>query len=201
MSLVDTSRYNELPSLEEAALRRQTENIDELIKGPIRDVFISHGVQDTLTLYLQHRHHCVHENEAIIKVQGTAHLMSQEEIKDIQGIGNKVVPTTWMGPNMLPMEFSVMQNSDENPTVPPNLVTDLSNVLASNGCEGLFGIDTLAAKNWTELTIGNASVVVPSNGKDRDEDYIPVAFAFDKNVPGFRVHGRCGSDHKHTSKP
>ncbi|KAL2059742.1 hypothetical protein VTL71DRAFT_10234 [Oculimacula yallundae] len=201
MGLVDTIRYNELPSLEEASLRRQTENIDELIRGPIRDVFLRHGVQDMLTLYLQHRHHTVLENEAVIKVQGTAHLMNQDEMNDIQGIGNKVVPTTWMGPNLLPMEFSVMQNSDETPTVSPNLVADLSEVLAANGCEGLFGIDTLAATNWTELTVGNASVVVPSNGNDREEDYYPVAFAFDKNTPGFRVHGKCGKDHKHSSKP
>lgn len=31
--------------------------------------------------------------------------------------------------------------------------------------------------------------------------YIPVAIAFDEEKPGFRVHGNCGTDHKHTSKP
>jgi hypothetical protein len=87
------------------------------------------------------------------------------------------------------------------PVLPPDFIVDLTNILALNDCEGLFGIDTLGGENWTELTISNASVVVPSNGRDREEAYIPVAFAFDDNTPGFRVHGRCGTDHKHTSKP
>lgn len=91
-------------------------------------------------------------------------------------------------------------NSDNSPTIPPELIAEMTDVLALNGCEGLFGIDSLLEDDWTELSIGDASVVVPSNGKER-EAYIPVAFAFDYEKPGFRVHGKCGVDHKHTSKP
>lgn len=65
---------------------------------------------------------------------------------------------------------------------------------------GLFGIDTLVDRDWAELTIGNSSDVVPSKGGE-SEDYIPVSFAFDDKRPGYRVHGKCGTDHKHTSKP
>ena len=81
-----------------------------------------------------------------------------------------------------------------------NFIETLTDVLATNGCEGLFGIDTLAEEDWTEINIGNASVVVPSNDQVREE-YIPVAFKFDDKTPGFRVHGKSGSNHKHTSKP
>ena len=63
-----------------------------------------------------------------------------------------------------------------------------------------FGIDTIAAKDWAEATIGNASVVVPCKDEPH-ERYIPVALAFDNQKPSFRVHGRCGSNHTHTSKP
>ena len=92
-------------------------------------------------------------------------------------------------------------NRANTPVVPPDFIAELTSVLASNGCEGLFGIDTLVENDWTELTIGNASVVVPSNGKESEEAYILVAFAFDDKKPGFMVHGRCGDDHRHTSRP
>ena len=85
--------------------------------------------------------------------------------------------------------------------VSPDFVAEFTNVLASNGCEGLFGIDTLVDNDWTELKIGNASIVVPSNGKDKEETYIPVAFAFDDQKPGFKIHGKCRVNHAHTSKP
>lgn len=76
-------------------------------------------------------------------------------------------------------------------------------VLANNGCEGLFGIDTLAKNNWSEMKVGDASVVVASNDTEtyNQDKFIPVAFAFDKEKPKFKVHGRCGKDHKHSSKP
>jgi hypothetical protein len=87
------------------------------------------------------------------------------------------------------------------PVVALDLIADLTNVLASNGCKRLFSIDILAEEDWTELTIGNACAVVPSDGREREEAYIPVAFAFDDKTPSFRVHGKCSSNHKHTSKP
>jgi hypothetical protein len=54
------------------------------------------------------------------------------------------------------------------------------------------------------MSIGDASVVVPSNDSDGyDQDkFILVAFTFDEENPKFKVHGRCGKDeHKHSSKP
>jgi hypothetical protein len=92
-------------------------------------------------------------------------------------------------------------NRASTPTLSADFITELADMLASNGCEGLFGIDTLADNDWTELSIENASVVVPSNGNEREDSCIPVAIAFDEKNPGFRVHGKCGKDHKHTSKP
>jgi hypothetical protein len=82
-------------------------------------------------------------------------------------------------------------------------VQEFLSVLANNGCEGLFGIDTLAKNNWSEMKIGDASVVVPSNDSETysQDKFIPVAFAFDKEKPEFKIHGKCGKDHKHSSKP
>jgi hypothetical protein len=77
-------------------------------------------------------------------------------------------------------------------------------VLALNKCNGLFGIDTNAKGAWTEVSIGNASVVMPSNDSNSyDQDkFIPVAFMFDKENPKFKAHGKCGKGgHKHSSKP
>lgn len=67
----------------------------------------------------------------------------------------------------------------------------------------MFGIDTIAKYDWSEMTIGDASVVVPNNDSDNYDHgkFIPVASAFDKEKPEFRVHGKCGTNHKHTSKP
>lgn len=61
-------------------------------------------------LYLQHRHHSVGADEAVVKVEGTAHLMDEQAMKDIISFGNQVVPTTWMtsGDRVLPMEYTVV---------------------------------------------------------------------------------------------
>ena len=58
-------------------------------------------------------------------------------------------------------------NWAKTPVVSPDFIAELTNVLASNGCEGLFGTDSLVDDNWAKLTIGNVSVIVPSNGKER----------------------------------
>jgi hypothetical protein len=81
-------------------------------------------------------------------------------------------------------------------------LSDFLSVLALNGCDGLFGIDTIAKVAWSEISIGDASVVVPSNDSDgfNQDKFIPVAFVFDEK-PKFRVHGKYGKDHKHSSKP
>ncbi|KAL8895228.1 MAG: hypothetical protein Q9207_008251 [Kuettlingeria erythrocarpa] len=194
MPLIDNTHYNELPSLETAYTRRKAKHIDNLIQGRLRDVFIKYGAHKAFALYLQHRHHRLGSNEAVVKVHGTAHLMNDEDLDDIETMGNKIIPATWMGRDMLAMEANT-------PVIPPHFVAELDHLLTLNGCKGLFGIDTLAVNDWTEITIGNASVVVPSNGEETEEAYIPVAFAFDDRKPGFRVHGKCGKDHKHTSKP
>ncbi|KAI0436239.1 hypothetical protein F4803DRAFT_542987 [Xylaria telfairii] len=201
MALVDSALYNSLPSLEEANAEREAQNLDKLIQGQIRDVFIKYGAQKAFTLYLQHGHHQLRDNEAIVKVQGTAHLMDGQQMNDIERVGNKLVPTTWMGNTLVPMEFAVVPTSVSTPTFAPGFIAELADILTSNGCNGLFGIDTLNQNDWTELSIGNASVVVPSNGNEREDSYIPVAIAFDEKNSGFRVHGKCGKDHKHTSKP
>lgn len=53
--------------------------------------------------------------------------------------------------------------------------------------------------DWAEIKIGEASVVVRSNSNELD-GFIGVSFAFSDD-PEFRMHGKCGRDHKHTSKP
>ncbi|KAG6017605.1 hypothetical protein E4U43_000738 [Claviceps pusilla] len=201
---IDSVQYNNLSSLEEAnqSLKALPVNI---INGPIRDVFLKYAADLTFCLYLQHRHHTVAANEAVVKVEGTAHLMDDQTINDIISFGNRVVPTTWMTAcnKVLPMEFAAIPASVDSPVPSAEFIHEFLSVLASNGCEGLFGIDTLAKHNWSEMKIGDASVVVPSkDGETYDQEkFIPVAFAFDKDKPQFRVHGKCGTDHKHTSKP
>lgn len=242
-ALVDFVRYNDLPSLEETISRQvctdpclpicnadqtiiQAPSVDDTINGPIRDLFLNHGANIAFCLYRQHRHHTVGADEAVVKVEGTAHLMDSQAVKDIVSFGNKVVPTTWMtsGGKVLPMEFAVIpagyvvflyfsswvlgplfdfMTRMTAPVPTAAFCSEFLSVLAENGCEGLFGIDTMAKGAWSEMKIGDASVVVSSNDSDGyDQDrFIPVAFAFDEEKPKFRVHGKCGTDHKHTSKP
>ncbi|MCJ1355610.1 MAG: hypothetical protein MMC33_005602 [Icmadophila ericetorum] len=131
-ALVDHVRYNDLPSLEEANVSRQVyssvfttvamltawslvqlPHVDDIINGPIRDVFLRHVTHLTLCLYLQHRHHTVGADEAVVKVEGTAHLMDGQTVKAIVSFGNKVVPATWMTSDghVHPMEFSVVPDN------------------------------------------------------------------------------------------
>ncbi|XWW98376.1 hypothetical protein V2A60_006376 [Cordyceps javanica] len=204
-AIIDRIYYNGLPSLAEANISCQTPSIDAIINGPIRDVFLRHGAHELFCLYLQHRHHSVGADEAVVKVQGTAHLMDEQAIEDIMAFGNKVVPTTWMtsGNKVLPMEYTVVPAGTTMPRPAAAFLAEFVSVLVSNGCSDIFGIDTIAKNAWSEIKIGDASVVVPSNdstGYD-DDKFIPVAFAFGEEDPKFRVHGKCKSNHKHASKP
>jgi hypothetical protein len=81
---------------------------------------------------------------------------------------------------------------------------DFLSVLALNRCNGLFGINTIAKGAWTKMSIGDASVMMPSNNSDgyNQNKFIPVAFTFNEKNPKFRVHGKCGKgEHKHSLKP
>lgn len=93
-----------------APTHSQAPLVDDIINGPIRDVFLKHASHLTFCLYLQHRHHTVSAEEAIVKVGGTAQLMDNQAVEEIVSLGNKVVPTTWMtsGGKVLPMEFTVV---------------------------------------------------------------------------------------------
>ena len=88
----------------------QAPSVDDIINGPIRDVFLKHAAHLALCLYLQHRNHTVGTDEAVVKVEGTGHLMDGQAVKDIVSFGNEVVPTTWVasGGQVLPMEFAVV---------------------------------------------------------------------------------------------
>lgn len=83
---------------------------EELITGPIRDVFIKHDAHRDFCLYLQHRHHQVNEGEAIVKVKGTAYLANDDQMKDFLSLGNKIVPMTWMttAQEVVPMELAAV---------------------------------------------------------------------------------------------
>ncbi|KAI0107228.1 hypothetical protein GGR51DRAFT_559567 [Nemania sp. FL0031] len=204
-TLVDHVRYNNLPSLEEAnASLENSIGIKDVMNGPIRDAFLEYGVAETHCLYLQHRHHTMKATQAVVKVAGTAHLMDSHAMEDIFSVGNKIVPATWMvcDGDLHPMELAVVPEAATTPDLREPFRLKLLSILSSNNCGDLFGIDSIAKENWSELKIGDASVVIPSQDMDGHDhgDFIPVAFAFDTKDPKFRVHGKCKKDHKHTSK-
>jgi hypothetical protein len=58
------------------------------------EVFLKHAVHITLCLYLQHCHHTISADEAVVKVEGMAHVMDRRTEDDLESLRNKVVPTT-----------------------------------------------------------------------------------------------------------
>lgn len=101
---------------------------------------------------------------------------------------------------MLPI-LTDRRNRPIDRTISPVFVADLANVLSSVQCDGLFGIETLSGRNTAEFHIGEASVVVPSNGHESEKDWVEVAFAFDDDTVPFRVCRRCHKGNKHGTKP
>ncbi|KAF8955184.1 hypothetical protein BDZ97DRAFT_1927208 [Flammula alnicola] len=108
--LVDHVHYIDLPSLVDVHISLQAPFIENVINGPIWDVFLKHTTHLTFYLYFQHCHHAVSANEAIVKVEGTAHLINGQVLKDIASFRNKVIPTTWMTSRgqVILMEFTVV---------------------------------------------------------------------------------------------
>ena len=78
------------------------------MKGPIRDVFIEHRVHKAFSLYQQHRHHWLHDDQAIVKIHGTVHVVNSEHMKAIKETGNMAVVSTWMNSGLVPIEYSVV---------------------------------------------------------------------------------------------
>ncbi|KAF4447922.1 3-hydroxybutyryl- dehydratase [Fusarium albosuccineum] len=107
--------YNQLPTLQEAedkVKRVTTKSIpfENLLNGPIRDVFLKHGCEKAFCAFLQHAHHHLEEGEAIVKVNDTGHLMNQQAMNDLVLASNKIVPTTWMVTidGIAPMELAAV---------------------------------------------------------------------------------------------
>ncbi|KAJ7126490.1 hypothetical protein C8R46DRAFT_59590 [Mycena filopes] len=210
-AILNRQLYNSLTSLEEAhsAIVANEAEIMKVINGPVRDLFLKHAVGHLFTLYLQHRHHTLSEGEAVVKVQGTAHVMDDETIAQVAQTGNSTMPTTWMimDGQIHPMEFSVVEAASVGDGAEPSAKfgEELATLLADAGCANLFGVDSVAPQDWAEMSVGGASVVVPYNpgisASKADEDYISVSYIFDHREDKVRVHGKCKVDHKHTSKP
>lgn len=203
-ALVEPALYNSLLSLSEAEETQQALNVKDLLNGPLRDVFLKHGIENAFCPYLQHAHHSINIGEAVVKVEGTAHVMDQSNLQELASFGNRIAPTTWMtkGDKVLPMEFAVVP-LDATIAVPTAaFLADFLATLLAYGCVGVLGLDTRYKCDWAETKLGEASVVVPSHGTGYDkEKFIPVSFAFEKDKSGFKVHGKCGKDHRHSSKP
>ncbi|KAM0256275.1 hypothetical protein ACHAPA_012225 [Fusarium lateritium] len=208
-ALVKPTLYNSLPSLAQAEEKQQfvrwTLGFNEILSGPVRDVFLKHSPELLFSAYLQHAHHTLRDGEAVVKVEGTAHVMADQDIQGLVSFGNKVIPSTWMtiDGKVLPMEYSILPNGAVAPMPSEAFLADLTTVLAENYCEGLLGLDTIGKHDWVEASIGQASVVVPSNGNQSNaKDFIDVSFAFDPDRSGFKVHGRCNwGNHTHSRKP
>lgn len=83
---------------------------DHLLNGPIRDVFLKHGCEDAFCLILQHAHHHIKDGEAIVRVNGTGHLMGQQAMDDVASCNNKIVPAAWMTSTagIAPMELAAV---------------------------------------------------------------------------------------------
>lgn len=88
----------------------QALNINDVLNGPLKDVFLKYGVENDFCPYLQHAHHNIESGEAVVKVEGTAHVMDQSNLQELASFGNKITPTTWMtsGNKILPMEFAAV---------------------------------------------------------------------------------------------
>lgn len=81
-------------------------------------------------------------------------------------------------------------------------MSDLLSVLEEFNCQGLLRIETVQQRDWAEFNIGEASVVVGNgpNGATLPLDFVPVAFAFSENEQGYRMHGVCGKEVRHTDE-
>jgi hypothetical protein len=107
----------------------------------------------------------------------------------------------YLAPDIILLVLTDRRNRSTVPTVSQAFAVELANVLSSVQCEGLFGIDTLGEGNTAEFHIGEASVVVASNGLENENDWVEVAFAFDDERVPFRVHRKCHRGNTHATKP
>lgn len=86
--------------------------MQKAMQGPIREIFLRHEMEKKYNLYLQHAHHELPKQHAMVKIEGTAHIMSATELEQLALLGRKIVPTTWMSSpheeTLVPMEYTTI---------------------------------------------------------------------------------------------
>ena len=162
-----TEAYNSLPTLYEAGKSFKAQDAEKQIRGPIRDMFMKHGVYDVYGLALLHKHFGMKEDQRLVEYGPVSTAWSVDpcapQIAD--KYGGHIVPRSYRFKDKakVPYEFAFTSNKWEEPDH-PEFFGDLENLLVNLQMQDLFGVRLLEShdNNLTvEVTEGRNNVMIP----------------------------------------
>lgn len=186
------STYSQLPPLTLARDMFEARNTKKHLAGPIRDVFLKHGMENEYGVSLLHRHFDMEPKERLVEYHDVSTpwvLDSNESVVPV--LGGYVVPQNFKVDNgkLSPFEFAMQYDQPAGTPVPTEFVQDLAQVLDAGDLSGVLGLRKRSPESdlTLEVTQGRANIMVSGKGSN-----MPVVEAFWTFSEGVDAEAVCG---------
>lgn len=179
--------YESLPPLTLAHDKFEESDSSTHLKGPIRDVFLKHSMQERYGVSLLHRHFDMDPEERLVEYHdvSTPWRLSNTEDPVVPALGGYIVPQNFKleGGKSTPFEFAMQYEKPESDDdASPEFLNDLSQVLETHNLSNVLGLRRRSPETdlTLEVTQGRANIMVLP-GKT-DEPVIEAFWTFGEGV-------------------
>ncbi|TKA65910.1 hypothetical protein B0A55_10495 [Friedmanniomyces simplex] len=166
------STYGSLPPLTLAHDMFEARDTTTKMKGPIRDVFLKHGMHDRYGVSLLHKHFDLAPNERLVEYHdvSTPWTLSNTDDHEIPTLGGYVVPQNYKleDGKLAPFEFAMQYERPNGTDAGPEFLRDLSRVLEEHNLTNVLGLRKRPPPSdlTLEVTQGRANIMVPPSAAD-----------------------------------
>lgn len=180
--------YSSLPGLHAANQSLQDKGGEDIITGPIRDLFLQHGVQDELGLALLHKHWDIQPHQRVVDIRNVS--TPWETGKDTSLILSKynghIVPRSMRAWNeaWVPYEFEYSEKGSFDITDHHTVFLEkLSTFLLQHDLQQVLGIRLLESRDASvsvEVTEGQSNIMLPKEAVN-EETLVSAMWVFGKD--------------------
>ncbi|KAK3318232.1 hypothetical protein B0H66DRAFT_532742 [Apodospora peruviana] len=148
-------------------------NAVSTIAGPIRQLFLDHGVHERFGIALLHKHMDIAPTERLVKYRHTSvpWKVGNTNVSIVDKYEGKVLPRSFrfMDGNLVRYEFKYSREHTEHPSlqgrdVDEKFLKELRDMLADRGFDQLLGLRDLDQRDpemGVEVTEGKANIMMP----------------------------------------
>ncbi|AEO56662.1 hypothetical protein MYCTH_78828 [Thermothelomyces thermophilus ATCC 42464] len=179
--------YNSLPSLRAASGQLKELDGESVVSGPIRQLFVSHGVHKRFGVVLLHKHLDIGPTERLVEY---GHTSIPWEVGDttsyvIDKYEGTIFPRSFrlMEGNFVPYEFGYFHERPHPVFLgerDSQFLKEFGSFLAEHQLDGVLGLrdlDQRDSKLNVEVTEGKANIMMP-RGSVPESELIPAVWIF-----------------------